>query len=103
MCKENVNQIGKESSLNRLKVFLGMKCEVSYNAHTHNNNVMCTYTYENFNYDQGEHILCLFDASDETLNTRIDEDLILEVKNLNEDIYRDVVDIYTKDFIQFPF
>jgi hypothetical protein len=96
---EKLNQLGKECSLRKLSQFLGMRVEVSINTHTHNNNLMCTYFYESFDFDAGEFILCLFDKKDETLNTRINNELILEVKNLTEDLYDDVIHIYTNDFI----
>lgn len=90
----------KECGLELLKKqFKGMCVEVSLNTHTHNNNLMVTYSYENFDCDDGESVLCLFDSQDETLNTRIQKDLILEVNHLSEDLYRDVISIHTKDFI----
>jgi hypothetical protein len=99
MCTETKVNHGKECGLNRMREFVGMRCEVSINAHTHDNKVMTTYAYEEFDFDNGEFVLCLFDSRDESLNTRISKELIIGVFNLDNDVYNDVVHIYTKDFI----
>ena len=99
MCREKLNQLGTECSLELLKRYIGMRCEITINTHTHDNKVMATYTYEKFDCDIGNFILCLFDSKDGTLNTRINNDLILEIRNNCEDVYDDVVHIYTEDFI----
>lgn len=94
-----VNQRGKECNLNRLSQFQNMCCEVSINAHTHDNKMMATYTYDSFDFENNDFILCLFDSKDESLNTRIDKSLIIGVFNLDEDVYHDVISVYTNDFI----
>jgi hypothetical protein len=92
-------KLGKECELNQLLKFLNMRCEVSINFHNTNNNFMSTYVYESLDCDIGKFILCLFDGRNQTLNTRINNELILEVRNNFEDVYDDVVHIYTENFI----
>jgi hypothetical protein len=89
----------RKCELKKLQQFQGHRVEVSFNTHTHDNNVMVTFVYNNFDFDNGEYILCLFDSKDETLNARLEKNLITTVTNIDEDIYHDVVHIYTNNFI----
>lgn len=92
--------IGQECGLSKLNQFLDMKCEVSFNFHTHNNNFMGTYVYNCFNYKEEESAMFIFDSNDETLNTRLEKNIIQKIYNLrDDDLYNDVVSIYTDDFI----
>lgn len=89
----------KICKLDLLKQFHGLYCEVSFHTCSDNNNLFCNHIYNCFDFNISNDKLSLFDSLDETINIWLDNELILEVSHLTDDLYDDVISIYTKDFI----
>lgn len=79
-----------------LNQFKGRRCEIVLINHP----LYATYIYQLFNFEIDEEYLIFKDETESESNTTIELSKIIEVKNLNVDnIYNNVVDIKTNDFI----
>lgn len=83
-------------NLELLNQFKGRRCEISLINHP----LYATYIYQTFNYEVEEECLNLKDETESECNTTIELNRIIEIKNLNvKNVYDDVVDIKTGDFV----
>lgn len=87
-----------EKNYNLLNQFVGFECEISFRSLI-GNIISATYIYQSFSYNIDDGFIYLQDESNNDCNTYIQLEKIIEVKNLCDDLYKDVVSIYYGDYI----
>jgi hypothetical protein len=81
-----------------LNRFCGRKCEIDFTFSNGTRPLFATYIFHEFDYTLDEEYIRFEDTTETECDTSIELSRITLVKNLDEDIYNDVVAIVTEDF-----
>ena len=90
--------MGNQKNYQLLDRLSNMRCEVCIHSRQ-GNVIIATYLHNLFYYETDEDYIYLKDSMCCQNNTYTELNGILEIKNLSDDLYEDVVDLITDDFI----